>query len=223
MLAQAFQMKDIPPDCCIFASGVSNSREYRIPQFERETQLLCSIIDMYPFKKVIYFSSIFAAQAEFKDIPYYQHKKNMEALVQEKTSNYLIVRLPQIVGNTYNTTIVNYFVNCILNDASFFVQKEATRNLIDCEDVAVIVLKYIHYCRKQKDIINIFGPETITVPDLIHVLENHLSKKAKYEYKNGGEKIKISQLEQFDVNNMLKKIDFNFKERYISHIISKYY
>ena len=122
----------------IFASGVSNSKETDIKQFNREKELILKHIKTD--KKFIYFSSILS---DIVDNPYYNHKLAMEELVKTNSSNYLIFRVPQIVGYSNNpNTLMNYLIRNIKDSNEVVINEGIKRALIDVTDIVRIV----NYC-----------------------------------------------------------------------------
>src|SRR3990167_4253480 len=89
-------------DLLFFASGVSNSRETRESEYERERHLL---LEQDKTKHIVYFSylAIF-----YSNTRYTKHKKTMELLVKTCFENYTIIRLGNIVWGTNPHTLINY-------------------------------------------------------------------------------------------------------------------
>jgi len=88
---------------CFFASGVSNSREIRQEEFDRERNLL---LDQDRELRLIYFGTLAMFYA---DTPYTKHKFEMEQLVKKAFPSYAILRLGTIVWGTNPNTIINHF------------------------------------------------------------------------------------------------------------------
>lgn len=85
-----------------FASGVSNSSEFRPEAFSREIDLLM----IQPQNLCIfYFSSI---SIYLKDSPYTAHKRKMERLIRSNWNNFNIIRLGNISWGTNPNTFINY-------------------------------------------------------------------------------------------------------------------
>jgi len=86
-----------------FASGVSNSREERESEYQREKDLL---LKQDKDKHLVYFGtlSIFYNHGRYQD-----HKLEMENLVKENFKSYTIIRLGNITWGTNPHTIINYF------------------------------------------------------------------------------------------------------------------
>lgn len=85
-----------------FASGVSNSKEKRESEYEREIDLLTK---QDRTKHLVYFStlSIFYANTQ-----YTRHKLFMESLIKKYFETYTIIRLGNITWGTNPHTIINY-------------------------------------------------------------------------------------------------------------------
>lgn len=90
-------------DWIIFASGVSNSREERESEYQREKDLLLS---QDKTKHLVYFGSL---SIFYSDTRYSKHKKEMEELVKKNFKNYTIVRLGNIDWGDNPHTLINYF------------------------------------------------------------------------------------------------------------------
>lgn len=97
-----------------FASGVSNSLCESTLEFERESDLLSSVIsNNLGSQKFIYFSTCSVYDDAKKLSPYVLHKLKMEEEVL-RLKDGLVIRLPQIVGNSSNPhTLTNYFYTCV--------------------------------------------------------------------------------------------------------------
>ena len=96
LIANGFDKYRYNDDVLIFASGVSNSMENNENEFNKEYELLKDSIDIP--SKLIYFSTCSIVDDSNKS-PYILHKIKMEKLIRENSNNYLIFRLPIVVGN----------------------------------------------------------------------------------------------------------------------------
>ena len=140
-------------DILIFASGVSNSEETNEEVFRTERNLLDSTIKKNPDKKIVYFSSIFVKNK--LKIPYYIHKKNMEKLIKKKSNNYLIIRLPQVIGLGGNqNNLINFLVKKIDKSETIYIEKKTYRAIIDIDDLKKIVI-YLLKTKKKIEVIEI--------------------------------------------------------------------
>ena len=104
-------------DRIYFASGVSNSRETRESEYEREIVLLGSFRDTS--KRFVYFSSLCVF---YSDTRYARHKMNMENLVRRWFSKYTIIRVGNITWGTNPHTLINFIRNQIKNRKQVIIQ-----------------------------------------------------------------------------------------------------
>jgi nucleoside-diphosphate-sugar epimerase len=102
----ASAIADVPSldhaDRIYFASGVSNSRETRNTEYQREAELL---VQQDPSKHLVYFSSL---SVFYAGTPYAQHKRTMEAMVRSHFMRHTIMRLGTIDWGENPNTIINY-------------------------------------------------------------------------------------------------------------------
>ncbi len=89
-------------DRLYFASGVSNSKETRRTEYEREKKLLMAQ-DRY--RHIVYFSSL---SIFYSDSLYAQHKRRMENLIKKTFKHYTIIRIGNIDWGINPNTIINY-------------------------------------------------------------------------------------------------------------------
>ena len=217
LLADAF-LEYNSDSIIFFASGVSNSNEISEFEFNREKELLLKTINKIDKQSFIYFSSCYVDNI---DIKYYQHKKNMERIIQNNVNNYNIFRLPQVLGNGGNTNnLINFLFNSIKNESEFKLFKNATRNLIDIEDVVRIIIFILHNNSYNNKIINIASSKNISILNLVNLIENKLNKKAKYIIEDIGEDIYI---DVSDIETLLNKLEIKFDDVYINSVLKKYY
>jgi nucleoside-diphosphate-sugar epimerase len=205
-------------DLILFASGVSNSKEMRELEFQREEALLLSIVYK---KKIIYFSTCSIYDEELVDSPYVKHKLKIESLIEEKSKNYLILRLPQVVGFTKNLhTLTNFIFESMIKNKPINIWKYAQRNLIDIDDV-VSTVTYIQQNKLfENRVINLASPIFTSTYEIVAVFEKILNKKAllSIEEKGGSYLIDISSVSQ-----IYNDLDLVFNEQYLEKILYKYY
>lgn len=91
------------PDLLFFASGVSNSKEIRESEYEREKQLLMKQTNAFPH--LVYFSSLAVFES---DTRYIKHKLLMEKLVKTFFPKHTIVRIGNITWGSNPNTLINY-------------------------------------------------------------------------------------------------------------------
>ena len=172
LIASAFELtKENYLDYIIFASGVSSSRENNDDEYNREKELIIETIKQNKGFKFIYFSSISVNVNK-----YFEHKLKMENIIKEYTSNYIIFRIPQVVGRIGNpNNLVNHIKNCILNGNEIMTNNYVERALLDVEDLVMIV----NYCKDKTigETLNLSGIEKIKVYDLCNLIGELLNKK----------------------------------------------
>tara|TARA_R110000868_G_C10927644_1_gene766120 strand:- start:348 stop:1049 length:702 start_codon:yes stop_codon:yes gene_type:complete len=159
-------------DIIIFASGVSNSSEIEDKEFNREKNLLNKVLDEYPSTRFIYLSTILIG---YKNTPYYIHKENMEKIIMKKSKDYVILRVPQLIGYGGNKkTLVNYMTDSIKRGTPIIINNEVRRSIVDIEDI----VKFVEYCKEKISCatVNISGVESISVIDLCKEIGYHLRK-----------------------------------------------
>lgn len=143
-------------DLVLIASGVSNSMEVRSSAFQRERQIIEQCLDEGGFKTVFFISSCSVRQKD--TTPYVLHKLSMEELIINSGIDYYIFRLPQVVGQARNNTLVSYFLDSILNGVPIRLNILAKRYLIAVFDVVRIV-DIIYKTSDKKNIIVDVAPK----------------------------------------------------------------
>ncbi len=216
LIAKAFQDFNFTRNCVIFASGVSDSADENNLNFEREFNLLESTIKNFKNKRLVYFSTCSLNSGD--NSKYKMHKKNLENYILKNCASYNIFRLPQVVGVVDNNTLISYFIRNLKYGNEILVQTNATRHLLDVEDIPRITNIII-----EKG----FSNRIIDIAPLYHIdifsIVNFISKELNLEYKinlvNSGSKqnIFISNLENF-----LDYDDKIFSKDYWKLVLKKY-
>jgi UDP-2-acetamido-2,6-beta-L-arabino-hexul-4-ose reductase len=203
----------------IFAAGVSNSSEILLEAFEKEHNLLLSAINENPEKRFIYFSTCSIYDESLKNSPYLKHKLSLENEIKNRHTDFLIVRLPNMVGHGGNPkTMVNYFVNCIKNQQSFTLQNSAYRNLLDCEELYPVLKKTLELPLKN-EVINIANPINYKVSEIVKTIEEFLGKKGVFSLIDGGTNYGI---ELGAVKPILFEVRKDYSLNYLTEMLQKY-
>jgi hypothetical protein len=193
----------------IFASGVSNSKETSDKEYNREKDLIIKTITENKDLKIIYFSSILVENTKNK---YFENKLKIEEIIKTNSSNYIIFRIPQIVGNNGNPkNLVNYIKNCILNETEITINTRVERSLLDIEDLVEIV----NFCKNKVtcETLKISGIEKIKVFTLCEIISKFVNKDSKLivddniDYDNWSEE--NSKLIDDAIKN-IKSIGYNY-------------
>ena len=197
----------------IYAAGISNSLEKNKKNLSREINKIKKFIKLNT-KQLIYISTYSILDKSRKDKPYVKNKIIIENIIKKSTNEYLIIRLPEIVGGNKNlNTLTNFFYEKINNNKSFLLFKNVRRNILDVDDAinkSIILIK--KYYKKQKTI-NLLNKSFYTPEKIVKTFEKILQKKARYKKK------KI-------INNSFNLNDsyfLNFNKNYLSKVLEKYY
>ena len=139
----------------------------------------------------------------------------MENYIKKNFSNYLIFRLPEVIGSNKSNknTLINFLYERIKYKKKLVVSKNLYRNLIDIKDF-IAISKYLINKNYNRRIINIASPQMTSVIRIVEVISTILNKKIILIKKN------IPNNENFRINvNFIKKIfkkfSINFNNRYI--------
>jgi len=93
------------PDRLYFVSGVSNSRELRESEYQREKDLLLA---QDRSQHLVYVSSLCIFYAETR---YARHKLEMEGLIRDNFPKHTIMRLGNIAWGENPHTLINFMRN----------------------------------------------------------------------------------------------------------------
>ena len=85
-----------------FASGVSNSKEIREWEYQREKNLL---VEQDKTKHIVYFSTL---AIFYSSTRYTKHKQYMEYLIKDNFRHWTIMRLGNITWGSNPHTLINY-------------------------------------------------------------------------------------------------------------------
>lgn len=176
LIATGFEnLKEYYSNYIIFASGVSNSKETSDKEYNREKDLVLKTIKENKNLKIIYFSSILVDITKNK---YFKNKLEIEDIIKTNSDNYIIFRIPQVVGKNGNPkNLVNYIKNSILNEEEIIIHSNVERSLLDIDDLVSIV----DYCKDKVtcEILKISGIEKIKVFTLCELIGNFINKKPR--------------------------------------------
>lgn len=183
LLGRSFRGRALPR-ALYFCSGVSNSKETRASEFDRERDLLIGACDgVKEFSSFVYFSSIMAPDRANQ---YFEHKYKMEELVKSLfPEKYLIVRLPQVVGMVNNRTLFSEFVRRVQGRLPVLVQTNATRSLIDIDDVVRVTNKLVDHGARGL-VVNCMPDEIVSVSDIVDFISDEIGCPAFKVYVTEG-------------------------------------
>lgn len=203
-------------DVCLFASGVANSSELDPSEFKREFSLLKETIINNSQRKLIYFST--TSVYSNRHSPYIFHKLAIENYIHLFCKNFLILRLPHVIGIGGNSNqIIPFFIEKLTANELITINSEEEKTLIDVEDL-IKILNYFLNLNGTNVVVNIHGAETITpysmvtqLAKLMHITSPNIEKNIRMknyiipnaEYVNSL-KNELSSIEQ-DPRNILNK------------------
>ncbi len=218
MMAKQFAKYKDNNDVLIFASGVSNSKETQVSEFEREFTLLHETITNNSEKHFVYFGTSSMYDPMARNSPYVLHKLAMEQYVIENCKSYNIFRISQVIGRANNPTLVNFIVNNIIYDKEFDVWERATRNLIALDDVYKIIDYILVNNLNNNQIVNIANSHNISIVDFINVVEDVIRKKSKMKIVSKG--FPFDEIDITIIKPFLKTLGIDFENDYYHRSLS---
>lgn len=206
---------------CVYAAGVSNSACADQSEFERELVRLTAALDQYRSADLfLYFSTCSVNDPLAYLSRYVQHKINMENLVASH-AQHLILRLPQVAGNTPNPhTLLNFLFYRISRSERFQGWKNARRNIIDVDHVARIGTSLALEQGVRGERINVANSTDITMPDLVQLIGKVVGKKVLCTFIKKGVPYEIDTKR---IHNVTQHCGILFDPEYVERVIRKYY
>ena len=205
----------------IFASGVSNSKTNDDEAYHRETELLEQMIEAHKDKTLVYFSTCSIYDPGESTSAYIIHKLKMEDLIQKRCPSYQIFRVSNLVGNSDNpNTILNFFIYHIRHKINFDLWTNASRNLLDVDDLFKIADTILKERLFPNTVVNIASPINYPVTKIIEELEQWYGHKASYVRISKGHRfpIDISLIEP-----VIDRMGVKFGNDYLRYLLTKYY
>jgi UDP-2-acetamido-2,6-beta-L-arabino-hexul-4-ose reductase len=187
----------------IYLAGVSNSNEKKLNNLQKDFNRIKFFIKNIKNSKIIYVSSCSIFDPNRRNSLYLKNKIKIEKLIKDKCDNFLIIRLPEIVGKSKNkNTLTNFFYSKIKTNGNFILYANAKRNLLDINDAIKLVLYFLQSDIKEK-FLNISNLKFTNSLEIIKTFERLLKKKANYIISN--KKHKPWKINTFINKNILKK------------------
>jgi nucleoside-diphosphate-sugar epimerase len=161
----------------IYVAGVSNSSEKNLNNLNKDFNRVKFFIKNIKNSKIIYVSSCSIFDPNRRNSLYLKNKKKIEKLIKEKCDNFLIIRLPEIVGKSKNkNTLTNFFYSKIKTNNKFILYTNAKRNLLDINDAIKLVLYFLKSNPSEK-FLNIANLEFSNSLKIVKTFERILKKK----------------------------------------------
>jgi hypothetical protein len=219
MIANAFNnIKNDFSNYILFASGVSNSRCKDPIEFEKEFSLLKNTLKFN--KRLIYFSTSSIFDPSLDSSLYVKHKLRVESFIEKNFKEYIIYRLPNVVGNTKNkNTLINNFVDSILSKNHVNLHKFSSRYIIDVDDVVnyVLLTKHVSSC-----VININFNIKYKITEIWKEVEKVLAKKGNATVVNLGGEYKVDNSLFISKMGDIEIPELN-QDNYLSKTLQKYF
>ena len=202
----------------LYAAGISDSKTVNKKELIREFLRIKSYINKFNKKKIfIYVSSFTVFDPLRNKSPYIKNKIKIEKYLKKKNINYLIIRLPEIIGKNKNKkTLINFIYHRIKKGKKFDLWKNSLRNIVDIDDAVKIIEKIIINNSIKKKTINLISKHFYSAENIVKILEKKLKKKANYKYLFF-KKASLKKYKPYYVKNNSKK------NIYLKNIIKKYY
>lgn len=221
MIANKFESYQEDNRFVIFASGVSNSRNRDEAAYNREFGLLKNTTATHQDKTIVYFSTCAIYDPEERNSRYVLHKREIEDFIQSNCRQYYIFRVSHLAGQSNNrNTLLNFFIYHIQHNMNFDLWNNASRDLIDINDMFAIV---DHILQKQLypiQIINVAGSENYKVEKIIANIEGILGAKANYTSIQKGT---FFEIDISAVYGIIKELNIQFGPDYLGKLLKKYY
>ena len=221
VVAKNFDHFSTRNDVIIFASGVSNSKITTQSEFKREKKLLEDVIKMYSDMKIIYFSTFNLYDPIEKKSAYCLHKLDMEKFIKENVPFFNIFRIGHVASRNSNQYTVLSFLYNSINDGTYFkLWKNASRNIIDIDDISKICTYIIDNKLFNNEIINVCNSENVSILEMVLIIEQLLGKKGNYciEDKGGSPKVNNEK-----ITSIASNLNIFFNHSYVKNVIHKYY
>ena len=222
MVASALKEISGWDDDVIFSSGVSNSGELDQHNYQREVELVKSYLTKVKHPaSFVYFSTISIFDPSKAENAYIRHKLFIEDLIQNSSVNYLILRLPNLVGFSKNpNTLTNYFANSIRQNSTIILNAHAIRHLIDVADLSSILHSIKNKFGQDQIIVNVNTNSPLTARKIIAWIEVALKKNAIIQKNLETEDLKICNENRFESS---LNYQWNINEDYHRKLFMKYY
>tara|TARA_B100001093_G_scaffold408770_1_gene397683 strand:- start:985 stop:1677 length:693 start_codon:yes stop_codon:yes gene_type:complete len=197
----------------IYAAGISNSLEINKKNLEREIQKFKDF-NRKNKKKIIYISTYSINDNSRNNNLYVKNKIKIENIIKKNNGEYIVIRLPEIIGKTKNlNTLTNFFHNNIVNNKPFKVFKNSHRNLLDIDDAIKNCIKIIRINKNKNKMINLLNKKFNTPLQVVNNLEKILQKKGIYKFSN-------NKINKWSLKN---NYFFYSKKNYLIKTLKKYY
>jgi hypothetical protein len=199
----------------VFAAGISNSLEKDEAKYAREERELSEFVQCYSAERIIYFSSFVAAAGQTR---YALHKRKIESIISRGASDFLILRLPQVVGPTQNKTLISYLVQAARTGETIAIHHRAFRSLVDVDDVGRIISLLIAK-NVTREIIAVGPSHPLAILDIVRKVESVLGVRINRRLVDDGDR---QSADLTRIRELLDSRDPLQKKSYQNLVLEKY-
>ena len=206
----------------IFAGSIHNSTISNPDVLAAEEGALKAALEKVMGEQTfVYFSSCSIDDITQEHSPYVLHKKMAEQIIRESTSNYLIIRLPQVIGlMDAEGGLVNSLVTAVSTGKNFDLWERARRNFIDLDDIYAIVHHILQDPKVRNTVINAANPGSTSVTEFVSVLEECFGTKGNYHLIDRGSAYDI---DVSTIRDIIDRLGIDFGAGYLRRSILKYF
>jgi dolichol-phosphate mannosyltransferase len=221
VIANRFIDYSLQKHCFLFIGNVNDSSIVDVSLILQEEDDVRNALQDNTDSLFVFFSTCSIQDSSMCHSPYVQHKLRMERLIQSSASKYFIFRLPQILGLSDTTSgLINYLVDAISHKKHFQIWENATKNLIDIDDVHEIVSTLLKRKTHLNKVVNIASTRQISVLDIVLDIERFFNTTANYTLVNKGASFHIDVSEILPI---LDELNINFDAKYLPTSLGKYF
>jgi nucleoside-diphosphate-sugar epimerase len=201
-----------------FASGVSDSKQLKEIEFEREKEMLVMNLKTSGIREFFYFSTCSIFDPSLIQSRYITHKTRMEDIVLSKP-NGRVIRLPNMVGPMGNpSNLINYLTYSIRHGHPIEIQRHATRYLLGVDEMNTLFQGVVDHVTQQPLTV-LTPPKNIKVTSIVSIIESILGAQAKLEIVESGTPYEI---DYSDTQHVASKLGFKFGHNYYENILEKW-
>jgi nucleoside-diphosphate-sugar epimerase len=144
----------------------------------------------------------------------------MEQLVRQR-ERHLVLRLPQLAGYTPNPhTLLNHLYARIVRSERFSIWSGATRNIIDVDHVARVVVELVVCEKVCGETINVANRHSYAIFEIVKSMEEVVGHPAIFDIIERGAGYTI---DTDRIQAALHRCGLSFPEDYLLRVIRKYY
>ena len=206
----------------IYCAGISNSKIFSKFELKRELKTFNKFTERNYKRKLIYISTADIKNNLKKKDLYIKNKILIEKIIKKKFKEYIIIRLPQIIGYSNNkNTLINYFYNNIKKNKKIIINVGVKRNILDIEDVTKVLKLILSDNNSYNRVVTLSNKYSVNPIEIVNIFEKKLNKKAKITFvKTNKQKWLIKNTNSLKLFNKAK---VRFDKDYLLKKINKYY